>query len=95
MTQATFEVFRQSDRKKKPDAVTVRKLTRDEIMALGYSRHVPIILNNGRLGECKINGAIRTWKRDPDRVEIPVKYGMYEFGTFSLAEAMERFVVEV
>jgi len=93
--QRVFTIFRQSDRKKTPTPIKVRRLTRDEVMTLGHSRHVPVILNNGRLGECKINGAIRTWKREPDRIEIPIKYGMYEFGTFDLADALGRFVVEV
>jgi hypothetical protein len=91
----TFEVILQSDRKKTPTKVTVRRATREEVMALSNRSHVPVLLNNGRLGECKINGAIRIWKRDPDRVEIPVKYGMYEFATFSLDDALMRFVVEV
>jgi hypothetical protein len=88
----TFTVYRQSDRKKKPDAVIVRRLTRDEVMQLGNLSHVPVLLNNGRLGECKINGAIRTWKREPDRIEIPIKYGMYEYATLNLADALMRFV---
>lgn len=25
----------------------------------------------------KVNGAVRTWKRDANRIEVPVKYGMY------------------
>lgn len=28
----------------------------------------------------KVNGAVKTWKRDPDRVKIPVKYGLYQYG---------------
>jgi hypothetical protein len=95
MTQETFEVFRQSDKKKKPTPVVVRSMTRDEIMALGYNSHPAVILNNGRLGSCKVNGAIRTWKREPDRIEVPIKYGIYEFATFGLSEALRRFVVEV
>jgi hypothetical protein len=26
------------------------------------------------------NGQTKTWKRSPDRFQIPVKYGLYEFG---------------
>ena len=26
----------------------------------------------------KINGAVKTWKRDTSRVEVPLKYGLYE-----------------
>lgn len=82
-----------SDKRKNPQLIKVRPMTRAEIMALGYGDHPSLILNNGTLGECKINGAIRTWKREPDRVEIPLKYGMYEYATFNLDEALARFVI--
>jgi hypothetical protein len=88
-------VTRQSDRKVKPDPVIVETLTKDEILALHYGQHVAVILNNGKLGQVKINGAVKTWKRDADRVEVPIKYGMYECATFSLAQALDRFVREV
>ena len=91
----TLTVFAQSDRKVTPTPVTVRPMTRDEVMALGCGDHPAIILNNGRLGAVKVNGAVKTWKRDVDRVEIPVKYGMYECATLSLDEALLRLVVVV
>lgn len=28
-----------------------------------------------------INGKVKTWKRDPSRIEIPVKHGLYVYGT--------------
>ena len=27
----------------------------------------------------KVNGKVKTWKRSPERVRIPVKYGLYSF----------------
>jgi hypothetical protein len=89
----TMQVFAQSDRKVNPTHIEVRPMTRDEVMALRYGSHPSVILNNGRLGTVKINGAVRTWKRDANRVEIPVKYGMYECATLDLSEALRRFVV--
>lgn len=32
------------------------------------------------------NGRTRTWKRDPQRVEIPVKFGMYGYSTITAAD---------
>lgn len=84
-----------SDRKKTPDVAEYRNMTKEELLALTYNDHPQVILRNGRVGNVKINGAVRTWKRDPNRVEIPVKYGMYECYTFSLDEALSRFVVQV
>jgi hypothetical protein len=28
----------------------------------------------------KVNGQPKTWKRSPERIQIPVKHGMYGFG---------------
>lgn len=85
----------QSDKRKTPELREYRTMTEAEIRALSYGKHPLVILNNGRVGTVKINGAIRTWKRDPERLEIPVKYGMYECATLSREEALRRFVVEV
>jgi hypothetical protein len=26
----------------------------------------------------RVNGQVKTWKRDPDRIQIPVKHGLYD-----------------
>jgi len=69
-------------------------MTKDEVRAIPSGSHVSCLLNNGRLGSVKIT-SIKTWKREPERIEVGVKYGMYEFTTFDAAEAAQRFVVEV
>lgn len=28
----------------------------------------------------KVNGKVRTWKRSPELVIVPIKYGLYEYG---------------
>jgi hypothetical protein len=28
----------------------------------------------------KVNGAPKTWKKDPSRIRVPLKRGLYEFG---------------
>lgn len=28
----------------------------------------------------KVNGKVKTWKRDVDRLRVPLKYGLYEHG---------------
>ena len=32
------------------------------------SDHLPV--------RCRVNGKLRTWKRDPERFELPVKHGL-------------------
>jgi hypothetical protein len=81
------------DRNKQPKAQEYRSLTREEILALHNGSHVQCVGKDGRVADVKINGAVRTWKRDPDRVEVPCKYGMYEYFTLSLTEAMSMLVV--
>ena len=90
----TLTVFSQGDRKVTPTPVTVRPMTKAEVWALPSGGHVDTILLNNRLGQVKIT-SIKTWKRLPERIEIHVKYGMYECATLSLDEAMRRFVVVI
>lgn len=33
------------------------------------------------------NGATRTWKRDPERFEVPIKHGMYQYATIDAHNA--------
>lgn len=28
----------------------------------------------------RVNGKVKTWKRSPERVQIPVKHGLYNYG---------------
>ena len=28
----------------------------------------------------KVNGQVKTWKRNPNKIRVPLKYGLYEFG---------------
>jgi len=28
----------------------------------------------------RVNGAVKTWKRDPDRIRVPLKHGLYATG---------------
>lgn len=89
-----FDVFQQGDRKVNQTTVYVRFMTVDEIQAIPKGHRVECLLNNGRLGSVKVT-SIKTWKRDPQRVEIGVKYGMYNCATLSLIDASHRFVVRV
>ncbi len=75
---------------KKP--VTVELLTLDEIKALRYGDHAKIIGNRGDILNVKINGKVRTWKRDAARFEVPVKYGMYEYDTVTCLTRLVKIV---
>lgn len=57
--------------------------------------HVWIVGNPGDARKCKVNGRVRTWKRDVARVEVPLKYGLYEYFTVGGPELMERLLIPV
>lgn len=48
--------------------------------------HIWFQSTDGTARQCKVNGKVRTWKRDPNRVEVPIKYGLYEYGTFTASD---------
>jgi hypothetical protein len=35
---------------------------------------------DGSAQRWRVNGAVKTWKRNPERVQIPVKHGLYDYG---------------
>jgi hypothetical protein len=69
------------DRSKHPAMIAVRPMTLDEARLLNYG-HIEFIGLGNDLRRAKLNGKVRTWKRDANRLEIPLKYGMYEYTTF-------------
>ncbi len=85
------------DRRKHKARHVYRSMSTDEARALRYGDEVEFLATDGTVRRCKVNGAPRTWKRDPKRVEVPVKYGMYEY-TRLVARAdgtMERLLVRL
>jgi hypothetical protein len=83
------------DRNKSKRQLQVRRMTLDEVKRLQAGRRYHFIANDGTVKELTINGSVKTWKRDANRVEVPVKYGMYEYGHFDATEALQRFVIVV
>ena len=91
----TFELVYKSDRKKNPEKKLFRSLTFEEAKALKAGDHVKVIDHGGEAyGNVKINGAVQTWKRDPNRISIPCKYGMYEYYTFTRRD-IDRLLIRI
>ena len=57
-----------------------RKLTLEEKKNLKRGNHVYIEAPCGCLLQVKVNGKPKTWKCSPEEVEIPFKYGLWEYG---------------
>jgi hypothetical protein len=56
--------------------------------------HIDVLDDRGQQRRVKVNGKVRTWKRYPSRVEVPFKYGLYEYGIFSASE-IERILIPI
>lgn len=70
------------------------KLTRQTAMTARNFWHRTATYKNGITPiEVRRNGATKTWKRQPDKFKIPVKYGMYEFFYITDADAAEWSVI--
>ena len=57
-------------------------ITLEQAKALRYGQTVLFDGNRNRKGEpqrWKVNGQPKTWKRSPERVQVPVKHGLYTF----------------
>ena len=76
-----------------------RPMTRQEILALLPGCHVWFQSFASASGivtarRAKLNGRVRTWKRDPSRIEVPLKYGLYEYFTLRSTD-LARLLVEI
>src|SRR6266850_1046070 len=71
-----------------------RHMTFDEASRLSYGEHIWFLTHHGDARQCKINGRVRRWKRDLSRIEIPAKYGLYEYFIFTRSD-IERGAILV
>lgn len=56
-----------------------RVMSLDEMKQLHPGQHVFFLTRHGTYREVKINGMPKLWKTRPNDVEVPVKYGLYEY----------------
>jgi len=45
----------------------------------GTLHHVTLKNEDGTPVRCKVNGKCKTWKRSPERFQLPVKHGLYDY----------------
>jgi len=80
----------------KEGEASFRPMTLEEAKQLRYGQHVWFRAVQGDARRVKVNGAPKTWKRDATRIEVPVKYGMYEYSTFDARDIADgRLLIEV
>jgi len=86
----TFTGYDSYDKRKKKRYATFRPLTKAEILALNPPSHGKIFFYRDKVvSEVKINGRVRTWKRDPNRIEVPIKYGLYSHAVLQWSEGQQ------
>jgi hypothetical protein len=78
----TLELKARSDKRKNPELANFRRITFEEAKNLCQNRRYPIIDKNGNWAEVKIT-SVKTWKRDPERLEVHCQYGLYEYFTLN------------
>ena len=93
----TFTARMRSDKRKNPELRTYRYMTATEAKNLHYGDHVSMLDQYGHVATVKINGAPKTWKTRPFDVDVPWKFGLYEYGTesFRAYRTETLLVVEV
>lgn len=58
-------------------------LTLEQAKSLRHGQvllHSHLTNGNGTPQRWRVNGKVKTWKRSPDRVQVPVKRGLYGYG---------------
>lgn len=83
-------------RDRKSPETAYRHMTVAEAKELTPGMTVPFLANDGTRRDCKVNGKPKTWKREPNRVVVPIKYGLYDYGRCRSRSdgTMERLLVE-
>lgn len=73
-----------------------RAMTFEEASALTYGQQIWMLSVNGDARRVKVNGQPKRWKRDATRIEVSLKYGMYEYARFDERDISQgRLLVEV
>jgi hypothetical protein len=83
------------DKRKTPRQLHFRHFTLEDINRLRYGREYWFISNQGTARKCRVSSALKTWKKDPNRLECSFKYGMYESVRWSKDEMLQRLLMEV
>jgi len=97
-TVVSLHVHKSGTPTSKRETRDYRRMTIDEAKHLPVSALCPVLSNDGSVRTVKINGRPKLWKLNGKRVEVPVKYGMYECATLCADDDglhVERLLVHV
>ena len=57
-------------------------ITRDQALGLFYRQELYHVTNTNADGSpqrWRVNGKVKTWKRSPERFEVPIKHGLCSY----------------
>jgi hypothetical protein len=60
----------------------MKTLTLEQAKNLSFGTilyHVKNKNSDGSAQKWKVNGKVQTWKRSPEKVKVPLKYGLYRY----------------
>jgi len=60
--------------------IQVRYMTNEEAKQLKRGDVIKVVSVFDTVINVKVNGNIKRWKRTPLKLQIPIKYGLYEYG---------------
>lgn len=49
--------------------------------------------SDGSPSKCRVTGKVQTWKTRPNEVRVPIKRGMYEYGSITHGN-LDRFTLK-
>lgn len=80
----------------KPELLTFRNPESiDEMEAhCNANTHIWFRSLDGTARQVKVNGAVQRWVRDRNRIRVPVKYGLYEYGALEASD-INRVLIPV
>jgi len=81
-----------SDRKKRPTLYGFRRMTREEVFTLVQGRTYPYDPGDGSVINVKVT-SVHRWERDPERLEVRVKWGMRDYFTLTANECTQVLLV--
>ena len=61
-------------------------ITLDQAKKLKYGEvlhHTTNKNSDGTPQRWRVNGKVKTWKRNPNRIEVPLKHGLYSYDTLT------------
>ena len=76
-----MEILTLTDGYENREVSQYRYLTPDEALKLTYRETVYFRAIDGTAKRCRVSGKVRTWKRNAARIELPVKFGLYQSAT--------------